>query len=206
MNYFKQIGIKALKQTLRLLDKQTPKTIFNLNEYGIALIKEFEKLRLKSYDDGFGYLTIGWGHTSDKYFKVNQNQVITEEKANELLKYDIEQDAINLLNRELLYEELLDNFQYSALVSLVYNSGSFKIKVNGRWIPSPLMIALNNKEFTKAGELIKSHDIRVRGKVLLGLRRRRLCEYWLYTRYRVNEMKPSVWAKEIRLKAEKLLT
>jgi GH24 family phage-related lysozyme (muramidase) len=166
-----------------------------LNDYGTELVKAYERLRLVSYDDGFGYLTIGWGHTSDKQFTVQPNQSITVEKANELLNYDINQDAIPLLNRELLFEEELTDNQYSALVSLVFNSGSFKVKKEGKWIPSSLMIALNEKRFTDAGSLILTHDTYAAGKPSLGLRRRRLTESWLFTNYKTDELNPVEWAK-----------
>ena len=34
-----------------------------INQEGLDLIKHFESLRLKAYQDSVGVWTIGWGHT-----------------------------------------------------------------------------------------------------------------------------------------------
>jgi len=175
------------------------------NDYGLELIKVYERLRLTSYQDFGGIWTIGWGHISDKYFTVSPNQTIDLAKAEELIAYDIQEDAISLLNRELLYENMLNDNQYSALVSLVYNSGSFKIKREGKWIASPLMTALNEKRFGDASDLILTHDITVNGQQLLGLRRRRLAEHLLYNSI-IDELAPVEWAKWVYREVQKRLT
>ena len=176
------------------------------NEYGLELIKSFERLRLTSYDDGFGYLTVGYGHLSDKFFEVKINQQITEQKANEILWHDIYQDAIPIVNNQLLYENLLNDNQYSALVSIVFNSGSFKYRDNhGEIVQTQLLTALNKKEFDRASMIIKFYKITSNGKQSLGLRRRRLCEHWLYTSYKTTEMPPKDWVKWARIESEKLV-
>lgn len=175
-----------------------------LNEYGLELIKSYERLRLKSYDDGYGYLTIGFGHISDKFFEVKPNQIIDEPKANELLRYDIS-EAEWIVNRQLLYEDLLTDNQYSALVSIVFNSGSFKINNNGHIIPTQLLTALNNKEFERVARMIKFYKVNSAGKPSLGLRRRRLCEHWLYTSYKTDSLQPKEWVRLSRIEAENIL-
>jgi lysozyme len=174
------------------------------NEHAIALAKSYETLKLTTYDDGAGYLTIGYGHISDKKYKVLPGTTITKEFAEELFLYDLA-EATQLMCNELAHEEDLSDNEYSALVDLAFNSGSMKIKKDGKWVPSDLMNALNEHNFQIAGELIKTHDIYAGGKILKGLKRRRLAEYFLYTGFRVGELKPTEWAMRIRIEADRLI-
>jgi lysozyme len=57
-----------------------------LSAQGISLIKRFEGLRLTSYVDCVGVLTIGYGHTGPD---VISNQRITEDEAEDLLLKDL---------------------------------------------------------------------------------------------------------------------
>jgi lysozyme len=176
-----------------------------LNEYGFELIKSFERLRLTSYDDGYGYLTIGYGHTTDKFFEVKPNQTIDEPKANEILRYDIT-EAQDIVNRQLLYEDLLNDDQYSALTSIAFNSGSFKSRKDGQIIVTQLLKSLNAKELNRAGQIIKVYKTTSAGNPSLGLRRRRLCEHWLYTSFKTKELSPKDWVLFSRREAESILT
>ena len=88
------------------------------NQAGIDLIKSFEGLRLTAYKDIGGVLTVGYGHTGKDVYT---GQIISKEKAEALLKQDLERF-------ELAVEELLDNApttqnQFAAMVSLAYNVG-----------------------------------------------------------------------------------
>ena len=88
------------------------------NQAGIDLIKSFEGLRLTAYKDIGGVLTVGYGHTGKDVYK---GQIINQEKAENLLRQDLERF-------ELAVEELLDNApttqnQFAAMVSLAYNVG-----------------------------------------------------------------------------------
>ncbi len=175
-----------------------------INQYGIELAKSYERLRLTAYDDGSGFLTIGYGHISDKKYKVLSGAVITKDFANELFINDLN-EATQLMCNELAHEDDLSDNQYSALVDLAFNSGSMKIKKDGKWVPSDLMNSLNDHNFQLAGELIKSHDIYAGGKILLGLKRRRLAEYFLYTGFRVGELDAITWTQFIRREVERML-
>ena len=46
------------------------------SEEGVDFIKQWETLRLNAYDDGYGYLTIGYGHTGPD---VHRDLTIDEE-------------------------------------------------------------------------------------------------------------------------------
>lgn len=176
-----------------------------ITEHGRELVKSYEKLILTAYDDGYGYLTIGYGHTSDKYYKIVPGASITKEKAIEIFKVDLF-EAGDAVDRELLNEDKLSDNQYSAIVSTVFNCGSLKAKREGRWIPSELMIALNEMKLDQAAELLKTFKTTSAGKPSLGLRRRRLAEYFLFTSTRTSEMDPVSWAKWARSEADKLRT
>jgi lysozyme len=87
-----------------------------LSENGLNLIKKHEGLRLKAYRCPARVYTIGYGHTGKD---VKEGMVITTEDANELLKHDVQstENAINRLNLAI------NNNQFDALVSLVFNIG-----------------------------------------------------------------------------------
>lgn len=90
-----------------------------INNEGLNLIKESEGLHLKAYKCPAGVLTIGYGHTGKD---VKEGMVITEEKANELLKQDIAR-----FERHVSVYDRIYNFtsnEFSALVSFAFNLGT----------------------------------------------------------------------------------
>jgi len=104
----------------------------SLSEKGLDFIKGWEKLKLNPYDDSHGYCTIGWGHLvkgkksckslegDPAYEKFKSG--VTEAKATDILKRDLsaaEQEVQESVQKPLLQQE------YDALVSLVFNIGSF---------------------------------------------------------------------------------
>ena len=88
-----------------------------ISEAGIDLIKRFEGLELKSYQDIAGVWTIGYGHTET----AGPDQKINEREAEELLRHD-------LGPRERAVEQLvsvaLNQNEFDALVSFVFNVGA----------------------------------------------------------------------------------
>lgn len=139
----------------------------NTSDKGIDLIKDFEKLRLESYDDGGGVITIGYGHTgSDVYLGLK----IDEEEAIRLLKFDL------LIAEECVDESVeveLSQERFDALVSFVFNVGCKAFK------SSTLLKLLNTGNYDGAkgqfGRWNKDN-----GKVLAGLIRRRAAEVELF--------------------------
>ena len=110
-----------------------------INIRGIELIKAFEKCKLKSYHgaaDAPGIYTIGWGHVITGHeqhthgfdlFRPGQmmrDVAITQQIADDLLKLDIEK-TIKVLTMKIKKEQLetLNEDQFAALVSIVYNVG-----------------------------------------------------------------------------------
>ena len=133
---------------------------------GIALIKEFEGLRLKAYLCPGGVWTIGYGHTAG----VKPGMVITEAKAEEFLLSDIAifEKTINAQNLALTQN------MFDALVSFTFNVGT------GNFKRSTLLckIKANPWDNTVMDEFLRW--VYSKGSVLPGLQRRRLAEMKLY--------------------------
>ena len=133
---------------------------------GIALIKEFEGLRLKAYKCPGGVWTIGYGHTAG----VKPGMVISEAQAEEYLKADL-----------IAFERYLNSLglalnqnQFDALVSFIYNVGT------GNFSSSTLLrkIRVNPQDNSIMDEFLRW--VYSKGRVLPGLQRRRLDEMKLY--------------------------
>lgn len=133
---------------------------------GIALIKEFEGLRLKAYKCPGGVWTIGYGHTAG----VKPGMVITEAQAEEYLKADL-----------IAFERYLNGLglalnqnQFDALVSFIYNVGT------GNFSNSTLLrkVRANPQDNSIMDEFLRW--VYSKGRVLPGLQRRRLAEMKLY--------------------------
>ena len=133
---------------------------------GIALIKEFEGLRLKAYLCHGGVWTIGYGHTAG----VKPGMTITEEQAEQFLKEDliVFERAVNNQNLSI------NQNQFDALVSLIYNIGI------GNFQKSTLLrkARVNPNDNSIMDEFLKW--VYSKGRVLPGLQRRRLAEMKLY--------------------------
>ena len=133
---------------------------------GIALIKEFEGLRLKAYKCPGGVWTIGYGHTAG----VKPGEVITENQAEEYLKADLiafekYQNGLGLA---------LNQNQFDALISFTYNVGT------GNFSSSTLLrkVRVNPLDDSIMDEFLRW--VYSKGRVLPGLQRRRLAEMKLY--------------------------
>jgi lysozyme len=143
-----------------------------VNAEGYALIKRFEGCRLKSYRCPSGIWTIGFGNTFyENGDKVKEGDVITQQRAEELAKFIIDQFAVSIA--PFIQKTLTEN-QFSACVSLAYNigTGGFKrssvfkkLNVN----PTDATIADSFRLWNKGG-----------GKILAGLVKRREAEIQLY--------------------------
>lgn len=130
------------------------------------IVKEFEGLRLEAYKCPAGVWTIGYGHTRG----VIPGDVITEAEAEALLAEDLEdsEDAV----RAFVNVELNQN-QFDALVSFVYNLGS------GNFNSSTLLRKLNNGDYLGAANEFNRWN-KAGGVVLSGLVRRRNAEANLF--------------------------
>ena len=133
---------------------------------GIALIKEFEGLRLKAYKCPGGVWTIGYGHTAG----VKHGMVISERQAEEYLKADL-----------IAFEKYLNDLglainqnQFDALISFIYNVGT----VNFSRSTLLRKVRANPQDNSIMDEFLRW--VYSKGRVLPGLQRRRLAEMKLY--------------------------
>jgi len=113
-----------------------------MNQSGIDIIKDREKLYLKAYLCPSGIPTIGWGHT----LKVKLGMTCTIEQAEEWLKIDIEDFEKAIYNT--VNVDLNEN-QFSALVSFVFNIGY------GAFVNSTLLRLLNLGNYESVPEQLR---------------------------------------------------
>lgn len=139
------------------------------SQRGIDLIKQFEGLFLKDYDDGVGVRTIGYGHTSVAGPpRVTRGMTITKEQAEDILRDDlakVEADVSRLVTVPLTQN------QFDALVSFHFNTGGL-----GR---STALKRLNECKYEAVPDLLKLWN-KGGGKVMPGLVRRRSAEAALF--------------------------
>jgi lysozyme len=141
-----------------------------ISQTGVDLIKSFEGLSLKAYKvDGAGekYWTIGYGSYGPH---VKEGQVITKEKAEEMLKEELERFVKGV---DELVKVTVNQYQFDALVSFAYNCGLGNLK------SSTLLKKVNAKDFKGAANEFSKWN-KAGGNVLKGLVRRRAAEKELF--------------------------
>ncbi len=132
-----------------------------------SLIKQFEGLRLKSYKDVGGILTIGYGYTGPE---VHPETVWTESQANFAMLARCNAIASILTGCVV---PVLRQHQLDALVSFCYNVGQNAFR------GSTLLKAINQRDAVATAEQWLRWD-HVGGKVVPGLLRRREAELTLF--------------------------
>lgn len=144
----------------------------HVNDAALALIRQWEGLRLTAYQDIAGVWTIGYGSTRD----VTPGMRITETEAVARLRRDLadaEQAVFNAVE-----VDLNDN-QFGALVSFTFNVGGGALR------SSTLLRKLNAGDYGAVpGELAKWNKARVNGALqpVAGLSNRRAAEAGLWVR------------------------
>ena len=136
----------------------------------VDIIKKFEGCELTSYKDSGGIWTIGYGHT----LGVIPGMTITQEQAEEYLREDL-QDIEPKVSE--LITTTINNNQYSAILSFVYNVGigNFKASTLLKVISST-----NTDDETAIATQFMRWDHDADGTVLAGLQARRRAEASLY--------------------------
>ncbi len=133
---------------------------------GIDLIKHFEGCELEAYKCPAGVWTIGYGHIKG----VQQGDVITEQQADDMLVEELEEYENYIHN---LVNCPLNQNQFDALVSWVYNLGSSNLQA------STLLKVLNAGDYAGVPAQMLRWN-KAGGKVLEGLTRRRQAEADLF--------------------------
>src|ERR1700722_11157633 len=138
---------------------------------GRKFIEGWEGLFLKTYDDGTGTLTIGYGHTTAAGRPVVvSGMTIPQPPAGAILAADLASVEAEVSR---LVTATIDQNQFDALVSFEFNTGGL-----GR---SSLLIAVND---SKPGATVQADFglwVMGGGRVMQGLVRRRAAEYVLYS-------------------------
>ncbi|MGY4639071.1 lysozyme [Pseudomonas sp. TE24901] len=132
------------------------------SQKGLSLIKSFEGLRLKSYQDSVGVWTIGYGATRG----ITAGMTITSEQAERMLVNDIGRFEPEI---ERLVKVPLNQAQWDALMSFTYNLGGANLG------SSTLLKLLNAGNYASAAEQFQRWN-KAGGQVLAGLTKRRLAE------------------------------
>jgi lysozyme len=132
-----------------------------LSENGLSFIKRWEGFIPTPYDDGYGNLTVGYGHKIRPGESFTQ---ISEAEGSQLLAQDVAwaEDAVNRNVRVPLTQA-----QFDALVSLVFNWGA------GNFAESLLLQRLNAGDYAGAAERLGEHPVTSGGQYSAGLARRR---------------------------------
>jgi lysozyme len=138
---------------------------------GVDFVKRFEGKRLVAYQDIVGKWTVGYGHLirlpQEAYFK---DVPITEEVATLLLVDDL-RTAEACVNKHVTVK--LDQEQFDALVSFVYNLGC------GAFERSTLLAILNTGDKCRAAEQFVRWN-KAGGQPIKGLTTRREAEKRLF--------------------------
>jgi lysozyme len=146
----------------------------NISEAGIALIREYEKLRLVAYKPTPNDVwTCGWGSTSG----VTKDTVWTEEEAEAHFRKDIA-NVERCVARDIQGIEITQG-QYDAIISLVFNIGC------GAFHTSTLLVNLLDGDIEAAAKQFrrwnKQKDRKTGGMIsLAGLTERRAREEELF--------------------------
>lgn len=138
----------------------------HISDTGLALIRQFEGLRLAAYRCPAGIATIGYGSTAG----VQMGQTITAERAEELLREDVRQFEAAVSR---LVKMPLTQGQRDALVSFAFNLGAKSLE------QSTLLRLLNAGDYSGAAAQF-DRWVYASGKKLSGLVKRRAAERALF--------------------------
>lgn len=139
---------------------------------GKAYIKAWEQgpyggAAFMPYDDGYGYMTIGWGHKIQR--GENFNKGIDQAQADALFEKDLKRKSLDIIQNSVKVK--LSQQQLDALASYVYNTGEIGPKC---------LAYLNKGDFANA---VKEMDIvKAAGEVSPGLQTRRKEEHDIFNK------------------------
>lgn len=123
-----------------------------VDQAGLNLIKGFEGLRLRAYQDKAGVWTIGYGSTRYNDGRKVQpgDYLLNEACANDLLLLTLKEyeNAVNSLVKVPINQN-----QYNALLSFTYNEGT------GALEHSHLLVKLNAKDYSGAATEFLKWDL-----------------------------------------------
>ncbi|HEU0175099.1 MAG TPA: lysozyme [Blastocatellia bacterium] len=139
-----------------------------LSANGLNFIKQWEGFRATPYNDGYGSMTIGYGHKIRAGESFTQ---ISEAQASQLLAQDVgwAEDTVSSYVSVPLTQS-----QFDALVSLTFNWGA------GNFAQSQLLQRLNAGDYSGAAERLGEWPVTSGGVYSAGLANRRQAEKSLF--------------------------
>ncbi len=150
---------------------ETGKGPIAYSDTAVNLIKKYESFENKTYLCPSGKKTIGYGTRIEYHPELKKNACITEKKATELLKKDLD-TLVTPTIKKILKVKLKQN-QLDALYSLIHNIGQ------NNFIGSKAMKYLNMGKFNKMKKEWGEFQM-ADGRVLPGLKKRRQEELSLF--------------------------
>lgn len=148
------------------LGGHTMNSNLTISTTGRQLLKRFEGLRLRAYQDSVGVWTIGYGHTKG----VTRGMAITEAQANQYLNADIKTHATGIYRYVTVK---LNQHQFDALVSFHFNLGPHILQ------NTALLKYLNAQQWQQAATEMRRYKY-AGGIALQGLANRRQAETELF--------------------------
>ena len=138
-----------------------PKPPSKISPNGVRFVADYEKFVPSPEDDGYGNLTVGYGHVVKK---TEAFGAITQEEALSLLATDLSYAEEYVINYSATVGIIWDQNQYDAFVSLAYNSGG-----NFKYVMDEIVAGTD--PYTAFSTIIYAS-----GRKSLGLYRRRMDE------------------------------
>jgi len=148
-----------------------PANTYTASSDAISLIKQFEGLRLTSYQDSAGVWTIGYGTTTINGSPVTAGMTITESQANEYLLAHFTKSVYPILYSAT--KAPITQSMFDSMCSFVYNLGS------GTYSKSTLLSTLNIPDYMGCANQFSNYN-KAGGQVLAGLTKRRSAESQLF--------------------------
>jgi hypothetical protein len=148
-----------------------PASSYSPSQDAINLIKQFEGLRLNSYQDSIGKWTIGYGTTLINGTPVQPGQTISTTQAEEYLLSDLKTNVSPAISSKT--KAPITQSMYDSLCCFTYNLGS------GTYSRSSLLKELNATKYLDSATLFSDY-VKAGGKVLAGLVKRRGAEKDLF--------------------------
>lgn len=141
-----------------------------ISSTGLEFLKRWERFRSTAYNDGYGNMTIGYGHLIQPGEKFG---TLSQAEALELLQRDVSwaESTVNQLVRVPLTQS-----QFDALVSLTFNWGA------GNFRNSSHLALINSGDYAGTAARIREHPVTSGGVRSQGLVNRRSAEAALFLR------------------------
>lgn len=176
---------------------------FLINGSGLELVQHFESCFLEAYLDPVNVWTIGWGRIRYPNGKpVKKGDSCTKEEALVWLLHDLYEEGAKYIRSMTDTEDMLNEDQFSALVSFTYNRGAgrYNQKLDDLCDAGLANKHLDAKEIKAITDCILTYNWAgiQNPRYLLGLDRRRWAEKYLFEGKDWSPFKSISWFKAFK--------